>query len=154
MRRKIKLTDKDLELKITVTNTTDTYTINPQYDTTAECPQSVFDPGCPDYSKASCLCANNTRNCTETISRRDVANCAETYVTDCNIPVTDKSYASPCTVDDECINSNNDCFLTDDCPETEICQEASVDTCLVPNTEENVCEGQSRRCLETLINNC
>lgn len=160
MKRKIKLTDKDLEISVKSSRCNyQTYSDRPTTDSNECGTTNTLLLDCETATfRTVCMCgtATNTQNLcpTDHLSKRDNLECDKTYVGDCNIPVTDKSYASPCTVDDECVNSNKDCALTDECLETEICQEATVDTCLVPNTEETVCEGPSQKCFETLINNC
>lgn len=164
MKKKIKLTEKDLKLNIKSSGFTSSDHFEPNYDTNKDCPQSIYDPGCDNYSKASCLCANNTRNCTETITRRDIELCAETYVSDCNIPVTGESYAVACTVNgcqntDNCINpesiilsqcgpcgETDNCAISDEieCRETFPCP-ASIDGCEV-ETQQYTCESTNVMC--------
>ncbi|MDE7397607.1 MAG: hypothetical protein K2M98_07770 [Muribaculum sp.] len=163
MKRKIKLTEKDLKLNIKSEGFTSRDHFVPNYDTNKDCPQSVYDPECEGYTRASCLCANNTRNCTETITRRDIELCAETYVSDCNIPVTDKSYAVACTVDgcqktlEQCeepgtfvlslcgpCEETDDCAVSDECGETFPCP-ASIDGCDV-KSQLYTCESTNVMC--------
>lgn len=132
MRRKIKLTDKDLELHITSNNSN-----SPQsskvYPTNVDCQTQTTCYYCPPVGTG--VACDKTRYCEEPITQNTqcviTGACVETFG-------CDDTY--------DCISDN--CQVSNDCPETEICVYETV-ACAEPNTDVNICGSNNIGCIGT-----
>ena len=169
MKRKIKLSEKDLKLKIKGQKIQEKQFSKNETEIPA-CQTTTMGLTCYTgnetfETKCNCNTGNETLNfcTTDYLSKRDNLGCDKTYVGDCNTPVTDKSYAVACTVDgcqktlEQCIEPGTiilsncgPCEETDDCPISDDCGETfgclvSFDGCEVESNLHN-CESNNVLC--------
>lgn len=155
MRRKIKLTDKDLQLRITKNDSAGSYediylTDRPKCiypSDLTQCPMPTDLKLCPtttiegcggDTYYTECICNKpHTYTCNFTISQRDIMGCDKTYVDDCLIPYTKNTecnvcitYDCPDSIEQAC--ESGGCAPTDYCAISGLCEDTiecdNVDT--------------------------
>lgn len=132
MKRKIKLTDKDLEIKITSSDSCNLQ-LGKEYPTLNKCQTQTTCYKCPPVQTGdACF---GSKNCIEPVTKDtqcvETGACPETFR-------CDNTY--------DCISDN--CQESNDCPETKICVYETV-TCAEPNTDINICGSNNIGCIGT-----